>query len=306
MRKSDWILIPALLMSLGLAGCGSGGEEAPSESGTPAAGGTAEAGEPASNVTLSAVTPAANVPKPGPNAVTAPSGLVYEDLEPGEGDPAAAGQLVTVHYTGYLEDGSVFDSSVDRGQPFTLPLGQGQVIPGWDEGLTGMRAGGRRLLVIPPELGYGAQGFPPVIPPNATLTFEVEMIEMKDMPEVPEAPAEAGEYTTTDSGLQYAVLQAGDGAIAEAGDTVSVHYTGWLEDGKRFDSSISRGEPFSFTLGQGSVIPGWDEGVAGMQVGERRQLRVPPELGYGDEGTPTGSIPPNATLIFDVELIEVQ
>jgi FKBP-type peptidyl-prolyl cis-trans isomerase len=96
----------------------------------------------------------------------------------------------------------------------------------------------------------------------------------------------------------------GNGATAVAGKPVKVHYTGWLTDGKKFDSSVDRGQPFGFTLGAGQVIKGWDEGVAGMKVGGKRQLRIPPELGYGSRGA--GSvIPPNATLIFDVELLEV-
>jgi len=104
------------------------------------------------------------------------SGLKYEDLEPGDGEPAAGGQTVTVHYTGWLTDGTKFDSSHDRNEPFRFPLGKGRVIRGWDEGVVGMRPGGRRRLTIPPHLGYGAAGAGGVIPPNATLVFEVELL----------------------------------------------------------------------------------------------------------------------------------
>ncbi len=114
----------------------------------------------------------------------------------------------------------------------------------------------------------------------------------------------AKSFKTTKSGLKYAILKAGKGAAAKAGQLVSVHYTGWLQsNGKKFDSSVDRGEPFEFPLGQGRVIPGWDEGVAGMKIGEKRQLVIPSKLGYGQGGTPDGTIPPNATLIFDVELL---
>ena len=106
------------------------------------------------------------------------SGLKYEDLALGDGDAAAAGQQVSVHYTGWLTDGSKFDSSVDRNQPFQFALGRGMVIRGWDEGVAGMKVGGRRKLTIPPQLGYGAQGAGGVIPPNATLVFEVELLEV--------------------------------------------------------------------------------------------------------------------------------
>jgi len=114
-----------------------------------------------------------------------------------------------------------------------------------------------------------------------------------------------GKGTRTTSGLQYWNIVTGTGATAVAGKQVTVHYTGWLTNGKKFDSSVDRGQPFQFSLGAGQVIKGWDEGVAGMKVGGKRQLRIPPELGYGASGTPGGPIPPNATLIFDVELLDV-
>jgi FKBP-type peptidyl-prolyl cis-trans isomerase FkpA len=102
--------------------------------------------------------------------------------------------------------------------------------------------------------------------------------------------------------LKIEELKAGNGAEAKAGQTVSVHYTGWLTDGKKFDSSVDRGQPFKFQLGAGQVIQGWDKGVAGMKVGGKRKLTIPPQLGYGDHGA-GGVIPPNATLIFEVELL---
>jgi FKBP-type peptidyl-prolyl cis-trans isomerase FkpA len=119
----------------------------------------------------------------------------------------------------------------------------------------------------------------------------------------PAAPAKVtGKPTTTASGLKYYILKPGKGEVAKAGQQVSVHYTGWLTNGTKFDSSLDRGEPIEFKLGAGMVIKGWDEGVAGMKIGEKRQLQIPAALGYGASGA-GGVIPPNADLIFDVELV---
>jgi FKBP-type peptidyl-prolyl cis-trans isomerase FkpA len=110
---------------------------------------------------------------------------------------------------------------------------------------------------------------------------------------------------TTDTGLQIEVLQEGNGEVAVAGNTVSVHYTGWLTDGKKFDSSIDRNRPYNFKLGDNKVIKGWEQGVVGMKPGEKRKLTIPSDLGYGPNGYPD-VIPPNATLIFEVELLKTK
>ncbi|MGO9605678.1 MAG: FKBP-type peptidyl-prolyl cis-trans isomerase [Candidatus Binataceae bacterium] len=120
----------------------------------------------------------------------------------------------------------------------------------------------------------------------------------------------SGAMVTMDSGLKYVDLKVGSGAVAHAGEQVSVHYTGWLQNpdgskGKKFDSSLDRGQPFDFGLGQQEVIKGWDDGVQGMKVGGKRELIIPPALGYGSRGA-GGVIPPNAALIFDVELLAIK
>ena len=112
-------------------------------------------------------------------------------------------------------------------------------------------------------------------------------------------------FTTTPSGLKYLDIESGSGPAAKPGQKAKVHYTGWLNDGRKFDSSLDRREPFEFTIGAGMVIKGWDEGVEGMKVGGKRKLQIPPALGYGSSGA-GGVIPPNAELIFEVELLELR
>lgn len=239
-------------------------------------------------------------------AMRTDSGLQYEEVQAGSGPQPQAGDIVSVHYTGTLTTGVVFDSSYQRNEPLTFPIGVGMVIPGWDEGIGLMQQGGKARLTIPPELGYGAQGAGGVIPPNATLIFDVELVDVRaGAPGEPAAVDEA-DYVTTDSGLKYYDFVVGEGDEATAGKTVSVHYTGWLLDGDKFDSSLDRGQPFSFLLDGGQVIRGWDEGVKGMKIGGKRQLVIPADLGYGSRGAGGGVIPPNATLVFEVELLDVQ
>ena len=238
--------------------------------------------------------------------ITTESGLVYEVIEPGEGPAPEPGDVVTIHYTATLEDGTEIECTNDGGEPASFPLGQGVVIRGWEEGIALMKEGEKAKLVMPPELAFGDQsGAGGLVPPNSTLIFEVELISIQTgAPDAPTTVKEA-DYVTTESGLKYNDFVVGEGASPETGQTVTVHYTGWLEDGTKFDSSLDRGQPFTFTIGMRQVIAGWDEGVATMKVGGKRQLVIPSELGYGEQGA-GAVIPPNATLIFEVELLDVQ
>jgi len=233
------------------------------------------------------------------------SGLQYYDIAQGEGAESAKNSTVSTNYKLWVKtaDGASYIDQSTEGAPLSFVLGRGDtVFPGWEEGATGMKVGGKRLLVIPPELGLGAQDAG-IIPPNSTLVMEIELTDVRE-PQVATKVDEA-DFTTTESGLKLFDLKEGTGESPQPGQTVVVHYTGWLTNGTQFDSSLDRGEPFSFVLGQGNVIPGWDEGLATMKVGGKRQLVIPPELGYGEQGAGS-TIPPNSTLIFEVELLDIQ
>lgn len=207
-------------------------------------------------------------------------GLVKKDVVVGKGVAAKTGDVVTVDYTGKLTSGKQFDSSVGRA-PFTFVLGGGMVIKGWDQGVVGMKVGGKRKLTIPASLGYGAQGAPPDIPGGATLVFDVEVKKIEH--------------------VDIKVLKKGAGAAAKGGDEVQIDYTGTLKsNGTQFDSSKGR-QPISFRLG-GGVIPGFTAGVLGMKLGEKRKITIPYTLAYGEAGRPP-VIPPKADLVFEIELV---
>jgi len=164
-------VVLALPIAFALAGCQKTDSDTTSST-TAAAGGTASG-----TATPAPSTPAATTPAPTTQEVTMASGLKYQDLMVGTGAEAQKGKRVTVHYTGWLQsDGTKFDSSLDRNEPFPFQLGTGSVIQGWDEGVAGMKVGGKRKLTIPPDMAYGARGYPPVIPPNSTLVFDVELL----------------------------------------------------------------------------------------------------------------------------------
>jgi peptidylprolyl isomerase len=231
------------------------------------------------------------------------SGLKIAVIENGRGPRLAKGMRVVVHYTGFFDDMSVFDSSVERKEPVELILGRSMVIKGWEEGLTYLRQGDKARLWVPYELAYGEPGRGP-IPPRTDLIFDIEILEAESMRKVEPFQTNGKDTLITESGLQYIIVNGGRGDYPTEGSVVTVHYTGYLPDGKIFDSSVERKQAFTFVLGQGQVIPGWDEGIALMQKKAKYRFIVPPDMAYGQQRT--GPIPPNATLIFDVELIDFE
>lgn len=273
-RRSALLLASsALIASLGLTACGGGGGSA----GTPV-----------------------NSDPNGWNAVTT---LKTADAAIGTGATADAGKPVTVTYTGWLYDvrnadtkGTKFDSNVG-GTPLPFVIGANGVIAGFEQGTQGMKVGGKRTVTIPANLGYGSAGAGTAIPPNAALVFDIELLAVD-----PSGWTGVTALKTEDSVV-------GTGASADAGKTVSVTYSGYLYDvrvantrGTKFDSNVG-GAAYSFKLGSGSVIGGFDQGITGMKVGGKRTITIPASLGYGNKGQ--GSIPGGAALVFDVEVTAV-
>jgi FKBP-type peptidyl-prolyl cis-trans isomerase len=241
----------------------------------------------------------ADVAAPPSDAEKTPSGLASKVLTPGSGDkkPKAWDQ-VKVHYTGWTTDGKMFDSSIKRGEPTTF--GVEQVIAGWTEGLQLMAVGEKRRFWIPEALAYKGQPGRPA----GMLVFDVDMLDI--IPGVAPIPSPEGvaaapaDAKKTASGLAYKVLSKGKAKEHPAKyDRVTVHYTGWTTDGKMFDSSVQRGSPSVFGVGQ--VIEGWTEGLQLMSPGDKYRLWIPEELAYkGRQG------PPKGMLVFDVELISIE
>jgi peptidylprolyl isomerase len=233
------------------------------------------------------------------------NGEQYADLVLGDGTEAISNTTVTTEYSIWVTNGSSNDFvfSSDDSQPVTFVVGKGDVVfPGWEQGVIGMKVGGKRLLRIPPDLALGSESSSS-IPANSTLIMEITLTDVKEPRKA--TKVDEKDYITASSGLKYYDIQVGTGVTPTVGQTVVVNYVGWLEDGTQFDSSYDRGEPFSFALGMGNVITGWDLGVASMKVGGIRQLVIPSALGYGDSGAGS-TIPPGATLIFEVELVEIK
>jgi FKBP-type peptidyl-prolyl cis-trans isomerase len=240
----------------------------------------------------SVATPPPDVAAPPADAAKTPTGLASKVITPGTGKThPGKSDIVTVHYTGWKTDGSMFDSSVLQGKPRSFPVER--VMPGLAEGIQLMVEGEKRRLWIPEALAYKGQR-----EPKGMLVIDVELTSILGTPaDVKAPPADA---KRTASGISYKVLKPGNGGKhPTASNTVTVNYSGWTTDGKLFDSSIPKGAPISFPLD--GVIKGWTEGVQLMTVGEKTRFWIPDTLAYKDQpGRPQG------TLVFDIELLEIK
>ncbi len=211
-----------------------------------------------------------------------------KDLRAGKGRAVVATDVLTVQYRGTLANGKEFDSSKGKA-PFVFALGAGQVISGWDQGLLGMKVGGKRELIIPPSLAYGDAGTPGSIPPKATLKFEIELLYAENLKE--------------DAKVEIKVLKEGEGVASKAGDTVGVHYRGTFLNGFPFDNSYDRKQPLAVVIAETGLIKGFTEGLIGMKLNEKRRIVIPSKLGYG--ANQRGPIPANSVLVFELEVVRL-
>lgn len=247
------------------------------------------------------------------------SGTEFKNDSLGTGREAKVGDLISFHFTGWIitdssnvyndwsKDSSrfmsLFGSSVNFGQPIKIKLGDSSFVRGIDDAIVGMKSGGFRTIIIPAKNAYGEMGYGP-IPPNSSLKIVVNLLDVRDPIIAKPWNIDTSKIVTSSSGLKYCIVEPGSLERVDSLDLITVHYSGFLTSGKVFDSSVERDEPYKFRYKLQGVIPGWDEGIKLVGKGGKIKLIVPPSLGYGD--VPVGSIPPNSTLVFDVELIDLE
>jgi len=243
--------------------------------------------------------------KPDPAKQTkTESGLKYEVLAEGEGDGPALTDGVKLKFALWNDQGQPIVSTAMNGQHLGGLCGLLRLTRAGEkflaEAVQLMKPGARYRFEVPPELCWGGQAIHPALPANSTSIWEMELVEVNKVPAF--TKPDPTKQTKRESGLAYEVLKEGTGKMPQRTDTVTVHYTGWLTDGTAFDSSYARGEPATFPLGQ--VIRGWTEGLQLMKEGAKFRFVIPAAIGYGDRGSPP-TIPPGATLVFEVELIKI-
>ncbi len=241
------------------------------------------------------------------NITTEPTwtGLYYiEELE-GSGSPVEYLDSVIINFRLKRIDGYEVANTFEANEPVKLFVGDASVIHGLNEVLTYMKEGGKATAIIPSNLGFGANQFTD-IPEYSTLIYELEVVEHIPGIAVEEVSTDTLELLQTGSGLKYYKIAVNDSneVLAKEGDRVKVHYTGYLSNGKIFDSSVKKGSPATFVLSSSSLISGWIEGIQLMKEGEKFRFILPANLAYGENGS-FPKIPPNEVLTFDVELIDI-
>ena len=294
-RRNIVFVVALLAGGVSLVSCGS---DSSSSDTVPATADTAADGALGTTEPAKTEEPKVTLPK------VAPTKLVITDITEGTGAGAAVGDLIAVHYVGVLSsDGTRFDGNFGS-SPFSLTLGKGQVIKGWDEGLLGMKTGGMRQLDIPADLAYGDAGSGSVIKPGAALSFVVEMVGIIPATNPADEPKLTIAGAAASSTLQSKDLVEGKGEAIAAGDTVALHIVAYRGDtGEKITSTWPEGAPVSLTLEEGGSLPGIIKGVPGMKVGGRRQMTIPYADAFGADGDKEMKLPAKTDLVLVVDLI---
>lgn len=225
------------------------------------------------------------------------SGLKYQIIEEGKGERIKEGMRIWMHYHFSKKNGENISGTFDSERVETIIAGKGQLFPAWEEALSLLREGGKGVYLIPPSL------LPASMPNTEELVMCLEIVRATEIKPFQPYPYDKRKLLKTPSGLQYYIVEEGKGKRPIKGEKVSIHYHGAFDNQIVFDSSFETGEPFSFTIGRGNVIKGWEEAVMLLKKGSKAVIIVPPSLGYGKEGLPP-TIPPNATLIFHLHLLD--
>jgi peptidylprolyl isomerase len=238
---------------------------------------------------------------------TLPTELVITDLTAGTGTAAVSGDTLVVHYIGVRSaDGTEFDNNFDSGKPFSVTIGVGQVIKGWDQGLVGVKPGGRRQLDIPAALAYGDSPQGDIIQKGDALTFVIDVVAIIPKPDPASAPVISVPATPNQTTQTFTDLIVGDGASIQPGQTVAVQLLAFsAADGALLDSSWKSGAPLTFVPGAGQLPPGLEKAVVGMKVGGRRQVDIPFADAFGADGNTNLGLPPSTDLIMVLDLVAV-
>lgn len=229
------------------------------------------------------------------------SGLLYKIEQLGHGKSPYPGDLVTVHYIGFFDNDTVFDSSYKRGTPLSFNYGVGQVIKGWDEGLSFLKEGGKAVFKVPPHLAYGNRAVSN-IKAGSTLYFQVELIKVKSIDSFKQFNTTGLDTVSLSSGLKYMIVENGQGDFIDSHQWVYLHFVGYLPSGKIFDASALRGEPIRYSLNSTKMPAAFDSVLPLMKTGSQFHVISPAKFAYGHEGI-AGVVPANTPVEFDIQVM---
>ncbi len=232
------------------------------------------------------------------------NGIIYYPIKKGEGKKAQIGDNAYIHYTGFLSNGDIFETTAKKAKPIRVTVGSNNLFRGWNISLQQMNKGSKYRFIIPYKLAYGKKGYKNIIPPKSDLTMEIEMVDIIPEIKVSKWDATGKDTITTKSGLRYIIFKQGEGKTIKDSCIVKFDYSAFFTNGRLFNSSVKRNEPMQMPIGINAIIEGIDDALKLMKKGAEYQFIIPYKLAYGEEGI-KGKVPPKADLIFDIKVIEV-